>query len=47
MENDTATEFMELWTIIIPKIFDLAESQEIASVKRFLNAYLHNEVSNG
>ena len=35
MENDIATEFMELWTVLVPKILDLAENEETASVKRF------------
>ena len=47
MENDIATEFMELRTVLVPKILDLAENEETASVKRFLDAYSHDEVSNG
>jgi hypothetical protein len=47
MESDIATEFKELWTVLIPKILDLAENEETVGVKRLLDAYSHDEVSNG
>ena len=47
MEKDISTEFMDLWSHLIPKILDIAEGDESVGVKNFLGAYSHKEVSPG
>ena len=47
MQRDVATEFMELWNVLVPKVLLLAADDEAIATKTFLDTYSHHEVSDG
>ena len=47
MQRDVATEFMELWNVLVPKVLLLAADDEAIATETFLDTYSHHEVSDG
>ena len=47
MQRDVATQFMELWNVLVPMVLLLAADDVAIATKTFLDTYSHHEVSYG